>query len=336
MSKARELASLGNAYSDGALSNRNLIINGAMQVAQRGTSSPSGGYSTVDRYFHNLSGATSTVTREEATLGQEVDGQFEYWLKVNTTAGDNYCGIQQRVENVRSLRQGKATLSFWVKGSNPASGQYLVQLQRLPAGASGSTLDTPLNDTYTVSSTWTRKTFTFDVPALSTSVTENGNSQLYIILGAQEGTDTSTDPWELNITGVQLEVGDTATPFEHRSYGQELALCQRYYQHFADENQIGHYHVGFVFNSNQVSTNTFTFPEMRSSPSVVFYKPHHISVAGNWGIYGAINGWSSTGYQPISTPISNNSMTVQFVGVSGVTNGTSYIVNGGFTLDAEL
>jgi len=228
--KARKLADLGNAYDDGALSNRNLIINGAMQVAQRGTSSSSGGYSTVDRYYHNLSGATSTVTREEATLGQEVDGQFEYWLKVNTTTGNNYCGIQQRVENVRSLRQGKATLSFWVKGTNPASGKYLVQLQRLPAGSSGATLDVPLDDTYTVSSTWTRKTFTFDVPALGTSVTENGNSQIYVTLGAQEGSDTSTDAWELNITGVQLEVGDTATPFEHRSYGDELARCQRYYQ----------------------------------------------------------------------------------------------------------
>ena len=230
MSKARQLANLGNVYDDGALSNRNLIINGAMQVAQRGTSSSSGGYSTVDRYYHNLSGATSTMTREEATFGQEVDGQFKYWVKLNTTVGNNYCGIQQRVEDVRSLREGRATLSFWVKGTNPASGQYLVQMQRLPAGASGSTLDIPLDDTYTVSSTWTRKVFTFDVPALGTSVTETANSMLYITLGAQEGTDTSTDAWELNITGVQLELGDTSTPFEHRSYGDELARCQRYYE----------------------------------------------------------------------------------------------------------
>ena len=229
-SKAFGLAQLGNVYDDGALSNRNLIINGAMQVAQRGTSSSSGGYSTVDRYYHNLSGATSTMTREEATFGQEVDGQFKYWVKLNTTVGNNYCGIQQRVEDVRSLREGRATLSFWVKGTNPASGQYLVQMQRLPAGTSGSTLDIPLDDTYTVSSTWTRKVFTFDVPALGTSVTETANSLLYITLGAQEGTDTSTDAWELNITGVQLELGDTSTPFEHRSYGDELARCQRYYE----------------------------------------------------------------------------------------------------------
>jgi len=229
-SKAFGLAQLGNVFDDGALSNRNLIINGAMQVAQRGTSSSSGGYSTVDRYYHNLSGATSTMTREEATFGQEVDGQFKYWVKLNTTVGNNYCGIQQRVEDVRSLREGRATLSFWVKGTNPASGQYLVQMQRLPAGTSGSTLDIPLDDTYTVSSTWTRKVFTFDVPALGTSVTETANSMLYITLGAQEGTDTSTDAWELNITGVQLELGDTSTPFEHRSYGDELARCQRYYE----------------------------------------------------------------------------------------------------------
>jgi len=170
------------------------------------------------------------MTREEATFGQEVDGQFKYWVKLNTTVGNNYCGIQQRVEDVRSLREGRATLSFWVKGTNPASGQYLVQMQRLPAGASGSTLDIPLDDTYTVSSTWTRKVFTFDVPALGTSVTETANSMLYITLGAQEGTDTSTDAWELNITGVQLELGDTSTPFEHRSYGDELARCQRYYE----------------------------------------------------------------------------------------------------------
>jgi hypothetical protein len=264
MSKARQLADLGNVYDDGALSNRNLIINGAMQVAQRGTSSSSGGYSTVDRYYHNLSGGTSTMTREEATFGQEVDGKFKYWVKLNTTVGNNFCGIQQRVEDVRSLREGKATLSFWVKGTNPASGQYLVQLQRLPAGASGSTLDIPLNDTYTVSSTWTRKVFTFDVPALGTSVTETANSLLYITLGAQEGTDTSTDAWELNITGVQLEVGDTATPFEHRSYGDELARCQRYYYHFSPSTNMPFFQ--YQANFRAVMMN---FPvTMRASPSL--------------------------------------------------------------------
>ena len=275
-SKAFGLAQLGNVYDDGALSNRNLIINGAMQVAQRGTSSSSGGYSTVDRYYHNLSGATSTMTREEATFGQEVDGQFKYWVKLNTTVGNNYCGIQQRVEDVRSLREGRATLSFWVKGTNPASGQYLVQMQRLPAGTSGSTLDIPLDDTYTVSSTWTRKVFTFDVPALGTSVTETANSLLYITLGAQEGTDTSTDAWELNITGVQLECSDTSTPFEHRSYGDELARCQRYYYKLQSEAGYSFFVTGYAYQSTDANL-PITFPQkLRAAPT--------FTSSGNWRI----------------------------------------------------
>jgi len=296
-SKAFGLAQLGNVYDDGALSSRNLIINGAMQVAQRGTSSSSGGYSTADRYFHNLSGATSTMTREEATLGQEVDGQFEYWVKLNTTVGNNFCGIQQRVENVRSLRQGKATLSFWVKGTNPASGQYLVQIQRLPAGASGATLDTILSDTYSVSSTWTRKVFTFDVPALGTSVTETGNSQIYITLGSQEGTDTSTDAWELNITGVQLEVGDTATPFEHRSYGDELARCQRYFQAFnADNGTNTILSNGIAESSSAVRGAVPLLVQMRSTPSVSVSDITHFRIyttGGHGFTGGAISGLST-------------------------------------------
>ena len=287
-SKAFGLAQLGNVYDDGALSNRNLIINGAMQVAQRGTSSSSGGYSTVDRYYHNLSGATSTMTREEATFGQEVDGQFKYWVKLNTTVGNNYCGIQQRVEDVRSLREGRATLSFWVKGTNPASGQYLVQMQRLPAGTSGSTLDIPLDDTYTVSSTWTRKVFTFDVPALGTSVTETANSLLYITLGAQEGTDTSTDAWELNITGVQLELGDTSTPFEHRSYGDELLRCQRYFQM---TNAFALFSGRGTGTTTAVASLPLTVP-MRASPTLT------------------TNGIDTRGYTSAAVDISNGTPSV--------------------------
>ena len=246
---------------------RNLIINGAMQVAQRGTSFTSAGYS-LDRMFFNASGGTATVTQEEATLGQEVAGQFQYWIKVNTTVGNNYCGIQQRVENVRSLPEGYATLSFWVKGTNPASGKYLVQAQRLPAGASGATLDVPLDTTYSVTSEWTKKTFTFYVPPLANTVTENGGSQIYFTLGAQQGPDNSTAAWELNITGVQLEVGKVATPFEHRSYGEELALCSRYTHVLKPEQAFGRYRASY--SDTGTSCNTFyEFPvEMRSLPTL--------------------------------------------------------------------
>ena len=208
--------------------NRNLIINGKMEIAQRGTSSSSSGYQTIDRMFMNLSGGTATMSQEEATLGSEVDDQFQYWLKIDTTTGDNNCGLIYKVENVRALREGKATLSFYAKGTNPNGGSYTVGMQRLPAGSGGSTLDTPLNTTVTITSTWTRYTFTFDVPALANTVTETAGSQLYLYV-LQPSGDASTNAWELNITGMQLEQGDTATDFEHRTFADELARCQRYY-----------------------------------------------------------------------------------------------------------
>jgi hypothetical protein len=282
MSKARELADLGSVTTrldevgntDGALSNRNLIINGAMQVAQRGTSSTASGYQVLDRIFINHSGGAATVSQEEATFGNEVLGEFKNWMKFDATTGDNYLGFQTRLEDVRSLKEGTATFSFYAKGTNPNSGSYVVGLQRLPAGASGSTLDTPLDSTVTITSTWTRYTFTFAVPALGDSVTETANSQLYLYV-AQQGTDTSTDAWELNITGMQLEQGDTATPFEHRSYSDELQRCQRYYQ----TASMGSMGVGQAYTTGAWNYKDIRmFAEMRTAPSLSYTG----GIDGNW------------------------------------------------------
>jgi len=249
--------------------NRNLIINGAMQVAQRGTSSSSSGYNTVDRMFLNLSGGTATMSQEEATLGSEVDDQFQYWLKIDTTTGDNYCGLIYKVENVRALKEGKATFSFYAKGTNPNGGNYTVGMQRLPAGSSGSTLDTPLDSTLTITSTWTRYTFTFDVPALANTVTETAGSQLYLFVN-QPGGDTSTDAWELNITGMQLEQGETATGFEHRSYGDELQRCLRYYEVFHPGSQTGYLAIGnwWTGGANSQARAVLQYTEKRADPTI--------------------------------------------------------------------
>ena len=325
MSKARQLADLGNVYDDGALSNRNLIINGAMQVAQRGTSSTASGYQVLDRIFINHSGGAATVSQEEATFGNEVLGEFKNWMKFDATTGDNYLGFQTRLEDVRSLKEGTATFSFYAKGTNPNSGSYVVGLQRLPAGASGSTLDTPLDSTVTITSTWTRYTFTFDVPALGTSVTENANSQLYLYV-AQEGTDTSTDAWELNITGLQLEQGNTATPFEHRSYGEELALCQRYCFQL---NGADYAAMGMKDGSLEVF---FPFPvTMRSQPTV-----HWSGVLGDYAIRSGGVDYTPTSFSQLGirdyhygwVRITNSS-----VGATGYVTGNA---NGFIRFDSEL
>ena len=204
---------------------RNLIINGAMQVAQRGQSFTAQGYS-LDRWYHQLSGATSTTTQETFALGSEVAGCSKY-LKQATSAGDNYCGLVYKVEDVKSLPEGKATFSFYAKGTNPAGGSYTVRLDRISRVSPYESSTGPLISTVTLTSSWQRFVYTFDVPSFSGLGTIDNTSHLYISIHQPDG-DTSTAGWELNLTGVQLEVGETATPFEHEDFGTTLRKCERY------------------------------------------------------------------------------------------------------------
>lgn len=259
-SKARGLADLGNAYDDGALSNRNLIINGAMQVAQRGTSETgvtTSGYYTCDRFnFLNASLGTHTIT-------QEADGPsgFANSLKVETTTADaspaagDALAFRTRLEgqDLQQIAKGTSdakqlTLSFWVKSN--VTGTYQVNLR----DSDNSRL---VGATYTISAsgTWEKVEITF--PADTTGSLANDNTtglavQWWLDSGSSFTSGAVPTSWEAQtsadrnagsnvnlgdtignywqITGVQLELGDTATPFEHRSYGEELELCQRYYQ----------------------------------------------------------------------------------------------------------
>ncbi len=259
-SKARGLADLGNAFNDGALSNRNLIINGAMQVAQRGTSVASvntGGYYTCDRWKFVETGAPTAVY----TFTQDTTGPngFSNSFKVATTTADatptGLNAISYFAEGFDLQRLGygssdanTSTLSFWVKSSQTGTCAILVYLF-------DGNLSLTLNYTVDAADTWEYKTL--NIPANTSQAIANDNTaglELDFVIMADTATygTTAQATWgsyssttraygqTLNaaattsdyfqITGVQLEVGDTATPFEHRSYGQELALCQRYYR----------------------------------------------------------------------------------------------------------
>ena len=223
MSKARELSQ--RAGVDGALSNRNLIINGAMQVAQRGTSWSVTGYGSLDRWFLALSGATATLSQESFTLGQTDVVGAEYYAKVAVTTGNNNSGLYYKVEAKDVIKAGgqDVTLSYWAKGTSPTNG-LKVGLLLVATGAPTF----PSDESVTLTSTWTKYTHTFTLPSFS-GTTLDASSYLELHFDQDDG-DTGTAAWELNITQVQLEVGDTAPPFEHRSYGQELALTQRFYR----------------------------------------------------------------------------------------------------------
>jgi hypothetical protein len=336
MSKARGLASLGNVFDDGALSNRNLIINGAMQVAQRGTSvtgATSAGYSTVDRMNHNSSGATLNMSRQDFTLGQtDVPSQFKHYFRMNATTGANNAGLRYKVEDVQSVPEGSVTLSFYAKGTNPNGGNFEIDLSQ-SFGSGGSTSVSLPVETFIVTSSWQRFTFTVTVPSLSGKTIGSGNNfQIYL---KQPNADNSTNAWTLDITGVQLEVGDTATPFEHRSFGQELALCQRYYQKFGSNSTYDVVAFGGAgVSSAQVQAATPLITPMRATPSLSI---NDLQVAD--AVNPAID---CTGAAISSSVHSNKIAFVQYTVSSGVVQYRPYYIrvsnnaSGYIAFDAEL
>ena len=260
MSKARELANLGNAYSDGALSNRNLIINGGMQVAQRGTSftSPESNTFTLDRWKYE----ESTANVVDVEQSSDAPAGFERSIKVTTTTAagsvgaSDFAQLLYKIEghDLSRLAYGTSdaktsTLSFWVKSS--VTGSFPFGLQN----HDGSRVF-PVTYTVNAANTWEYKTITIAGDTGGTWTTSNNTTGMRFTFfwisgsnftGGVDGggwaattgfadlTSTYTANLDvvnatLQITGVQLEVGDTATPFEHRSYGDELARCKRYFE----------------------------------------------------------------------------------------------------------
>ena len=239
-----------------ALGVRNLIINGDMRIAQRGTSAVTGtsGY-PVDRWLkvdntssYYSSQQSSTVP---ATLGV-ASSIYNVVTTPTTATGSIEKNIQYRLEgnHIAHLGYGTAnaktcTLSFWVRSNT--TGTYCVSMRE------GTSVNRCYIVEYTINSadTWEQKTITFTGDTGGTWLSDNSRAMIITWdLGSGSSVQTATiNSWHasaavrtsnqtnwvgtsgatLYITGVQLEVGDTATPFEHRPYDMELARCFRYY-----------------------------------------------------------------------------------------------------------
>ena len=245
---------------------RNLIINGAMQVWQRGTSSSgalSNAYATADRWnFNTRSCTTRNISQQSFTVGQtDVPGNPEYYLRgeFSNNSGTNGPFIMQRIEGVQTGSGQTLTFSFWAKAD---SSQTITPAMSQQFGSGGSAAvdigSTP--STITVGTSWERHTVTFDVPSISGKTI--GTSS-YVRADVRLPANTAIT---FDLAQVQLEVGKVATPFEHRSFGEELALCQRYYHQLGGTHKV----IGSAFSAStsEVSIN-FNFPtQMRTTPSV--------------------------------------------------------------------
>ena len=243
---------------------RNIIINGDMQVAQRATSSTSSGYSTIDRWSNSYShDATMTLTQHALTSSDsgpyEEGFRYSHHATNGSTSADagQYYEPQQPIEAQNVSLSGWnyksstsfITLSFWVKSS--VGQEYQAGL----LSTDGTLYKYPFAFTLSAD-TWTKVVKT--IPGNSNLQIDNDNGEgLRVSIVPYFGTnytdnsvshdawsawsssarwkDFTTTWWTTNgatfeFTGVQLEVGSQATAFEHRSFGEELALCQRYYQ----------------------------------------------------------------------------------------------------------
>ena len=253
MSKAAELAALiGSGQAQG---NRNLIINGAMQVAQRGTSfaDPTDNTYSLDRmHIFNTNDGAFTVTQDTTVPSGEGFTQsikFDCTTADGTIAAGQYATLSQRIEGLNNAVLGygasgakSIVVSFYAKSNLTGTFCYSVR-------NSGTNRAYIKEFSLTSANTWERISFTIPGDTSGTWLTTNGigsNHQISLSMGSTfHGTAnqwnssnvvatsnqvnflSSTDN-EFFLTGWQVEIGDVATPFEHRSYGDELARCQRY------------------------------------------------------------------------------------------------------------
>lgn len=198
---------------------RNLIINGNFSVNQRGKStytSTGQPMYTADRWRFNTSGATGSVTVNPPTVNAPG------YLSVEVTKGDDYCGVQQYIENVFLLSGRTVTVTFEARSSTPR----LLYVRLLPNAGSGFLSETPLGQ-FTPTSQWEKYSITGKVfPVETASVDVNST---FTALSFDQFMDASTAAWNLDVRFVQVEIGEVSTPFEQRLPGEELSLCQRYY-----------------------------------------------------------------------------------------------------------
>jgi membrane-bound inhibitor of C-type lysozyme len=292
MSKARGLADLGNVYDDGALSNRNLIINGAMQVAQRGTSATysanTGRGYVLDRWYGE--GYPLNATISQGTLAY--DGITYECAALSSITGNYF--FYQAVEDGVKYNKGKTlTLSFVASGSGNIQCQY-------NAGTVGTV---NIGSAISLTGTPTKYSVTFSLSGSATG------DDLFVGFNGSGGS--------FNVSLAQLEVGDTATPFEHRSYSDQLQSCMRYYYRLYKTQAYQNIGNASMFDANNVYV-TYQWPVvMRANPSVSLSSASDFNVTGNGSDLGA-TGYSVGHASPFNAQIN----LIRF----GLTNGYAYWV----------
>ena len=260
MSKAAELAKLGEVMTNSQIGGRkNIVINGAMNISQRSTgvtSISSDDYYTLDRYLISMGNTAGRFTMEQVA---DVHDGFANAMRLTCTTADTSIASNERLlikqsfegKDLQHIKKGTSeaeqlTLSFYVKGD--ASATYTCEI-------ADDDNTRYVAQEFPVTTEWVRIVRTFVADTTGTFDDDNAKS-MSVNFWLHAGSDFTGGTFSSNtvhttgnqrvgdnqtsfldstdrrffITGIQLEVGSTATPFEHRSYGDELYLCQRYFE----------------------------------------------------------------------------------------------------------
>ena len=355
MTLAREFADLAGSADAGGLTGRNLVINGAMQVAQRGTSfsSLSASAYTCDRWQLQVAGAGRGTVTQESSGGPA--GFKDNFLRVTVATTDSSVASSD-MQVLKQVIEGHVA-AFTDAGTSDAQPLTLsFYVRSSVTGTFSATLYTNFNDPnavsypaeYTISSadTWEQKTITYPAFTTSSTLATSGytTGEFYQVRFAlMAGSDntgtanqwnnandfastnqtnlfaTSSATWD--ITGIQLEVGEKATPFEHRSFGDELARCQRYYYETWGTASNDFAQKGYQAAS-EFASNTLPHPTtMRSAPTLT-----------KSGTFSVTNIGQPTA---VAASVTNFVWQAQKDGSTGVW-GLFSNSSGKFTVDAEL
>ena len=305
---------------------RNIIINGAMEINQRSaTSGVTSGY-FVDRFRLSGCSASAVITSNTPTA-------FPTAITVSATSGNPI--VTQRIESkaVKHLSGKTVTASFFAKNVSNATTLYTSLQYAGSADNFGSSTTITEHNLGSLTSDWVQYTASWTVPA-------GGLNGLALnILCAGSSTFT------MGVTGVQLEVGSQATEFEHRSFGEELALCQRYYYKSMDgspadnipntDNTSSNGTSGIaMYSATSGRTQYFQHPvQMRADPTVTVYSSQRANTSGRWGLFNH-SAWVATATS--SPTVDVGRITFSITHGSSLTAGYTYLLAGGFDADAEI
>lgn len=326
----------GITYNDGSLQpsapvGKNLIINGNMNIAQRATNVTgitTTGYRTVDRFSQVVSSA-GTWTQTQSADAPTGAGFYNSWEINCTTANASLAAgafliANHSIEgfNLQQLGYGAAgaktiTLSFWIKSNK--TGTYILGIYRPTSGRQIST-----SYSISVANTWEKKTITIGgdtTGAITNANTEGFRISWWLGAGSNFSSGTLQTSWgsltsanravgqvnladstanSVNITGVQLEVNTTATPFEHLQYGQQLALCQRYFEVVITNDGNGFYgtpgagsdvgYSNYFYQTTKRAAPTVALAAGGTLPTVQVSGQSGFSSYASAGVYARING----------------------------------------------